>query len=77
MLLKMQLKTYLDGTSSGPGVKDLPVIAGDSGSIPGGGNKEPICRGATKLMATTTEPVRASTREPVQSNERYSEDPEC
>lgn len=42
MLLKMQLKTYLDGTSSGPGVKDLPIDAGGSGLIPWGeGTKSP------------------------------------
>lgn len=77
MLLKMQLKTYLDGTSGGPVIKDSPINAGDSGWIPGEGNKEPPCCGATKLTPTTAEPIHTTAREPVQRDGRRSEDPAC
>ena len=36
-------------------VKNLPCNAGDTGLIPGQGN--PVCRGATKPVTTTTESV--------------------
>ena len=47
VLFKRKLKKTWD-FPGGPGVKNPPSNAGDTGSIPGRGTKIPTCRGATK-----------------------------
>ena len=42
----------------GPVVKKLPSNAGDGGSIPGGGTKNPYATGQLSLCASTREPTR-------------------
>ena len=41
----------------GPVVKNLPSNAGDGGSIPGGGTKNPYATGQLSLCASTREPT--------------------
>lgn len=73
----MQLKTYLDGTSGGPVIKDSPTNAGDSGLIPGEGNRAPAAVEQLSSRTTTAEPIRNAAREPAQRDERRSEDLVC